>query len=100
MLALSSSLYGKIKQVTLREQLELRERQWAAFHRWEAEQPLPERDPGDIVADLGAIWDWLPSEVRTEDPDPEKLGIQKMRAAPPSCEPTIRRVRSRGGTPE
>ena len=67
--------------MTLREQLEIRDRQWAVFHRWEAAQPLPERDPAEILADLGAIWNWLPPEVRTEDPDPGKLGIQKMRAA-------------------
>jgi hypothetical protein len=67
--------------VTLKEQFELRERQWAAFHRWEATQPLPERSPATILADLGTIWHWLPPEVRTEDPDPGKLGIQKMRAA-------------------
>jgi hypothetical protein len=67
--------------VTLKEQLELRQRQWDKFHRWEAEQPVPERDPAEIVADLGAIWSWLPPDVRLEDPDPEKLGIQKMRAA-------------------
>ena len=67
--------------MTLKEQLELRERQWRAFHEWEATQPLPERDPAAILADLGAIWEWLPPEVRSEDPDPQKLGIQKMRAA-------------------
>ena len=67
--------------MTLREQLSIRERQWAAFHRWEAVQPLPERDPAEILADVGAIWNWLPPEVRTADPDPCKLGIQKMRAA-------------------
>jgi hypothetical protein len=67
--------------VTLKEQLEIRRDQWTAFHRWEASQPLPERDPAEILADLGAIWSWLPPEVRTEDPDPAKLGIQKMRAA-------------------
>jgi len=67
--------------MTLREQFRLREQQWAEFHRWEAEQPPRERDPAAILADLGAIWSWLPPEVRSEDPDPEKLGIQKMRAA-------------------
>jgi len=74
-------LCAKIGLVTLREQLAVRDRQWAAFHRWEATQPLPERDPAEILADLGAIWNWLPPEVRTADPDPGKLGIQKMRAA-------------------
>ena len=67
--------------MTLKEQLELRERQWAAFHAWEAEQPPIERPAADILADIGAIWEWLPPEIRLEDPDPEKLGIRKMRAA-------------------
>lgn len=67
--------------MTLREELDIRERQWAAFHRWESAQPLPQRDPAEILADLGAIWNWLPPEVRSADPDPRKLGIQKMRAA-------------------
>ncbi len=61
-----------------RERLE----QWRRFNEWEARQPLPPpRDPADVLADLSAILDWLPPEVRNEDPDPRKLGIQKMRAA-------------------
>ncbi len=67
--------------MTLREQWEIRRRQWEAFNRWEAENPPPERSAAEILADLGTIWSWLPAEVRTEDPDPGKLGIQKMRAA-------------------
>jgi hypothetical protein len=67
--------------MTLKEQLAIRQRQWDAFHRWEAENPPPARDPADVIADLGAIYSWLPPEVRNTDPDPEKLGIQKMRAA-------------------
>ena len=67
--------------MSTREQWELRRQQWEAFNRWEAEQPPIERDPGDILADLGAIWNWLPRDVREQDPDPEKIGIQKMRAA-------------------
>jgi hypothetical protein len=67
--------------VTLKEQLELRQRQWDAFHRWEAENLPPLRDPADILADLGTIWMWLPESVRLEDPDPEKLGIRAMQAA-------------------
>ncbi len=67
--------------MTLREQWEIRRRQWEAFHRWEAENPPPERSASEVLADLGTIWSWLPPEVRMEDPDPGKLGIQKMRAA-------------------
>ena len=65
----------------LRRQVEERERQWKKFHEWEARQPLEQRDPARILADLGTIYSWLPPEVRAEDPDPQKIGIQKMRAA-------------------
>ncbi|MBI3666585.1 MAG: hypothetical protein HY236_10250 [Acidobacteria bacterium] len=67
--------------MTLRQQLRQRQQQWAEFHRWEAQQPPVERAPADILADLGAIWSWFPPEVRTRDEDPQKLGIQAMRAA-------------------
>ena len=66
---------------TLREQFEERERQWKEFHRWEAQQPPLEREPARILADLRTIWSWLPPEVRVEDPDPEKRGVQAMHAA-------------------
>jgi hypothetical protein len=66
--------------VTLRDQVEARRLQWEEFHSWEAEQPLVERCPVDILADLGAVWSWLPEEVRTRDEDPERTGIQAMRA--------------------
>ncbi len=67
--------------MTLKEQYELRQCQWDEFHRWESEQPPIEREPADIIADLGAILSWLPISERLHDPDPEKIGIQKMRAA-------------------
>ena len=46
-----------------------------------AEQPLVERDPADAIADMGTILDWAPPGVLAEDPDPEKRGIQVLRAA-------------------
>lgn len=67
--------------MTLKERYELRQQQWNEFHRWEREQPHFEREPARIIADLGAILSWLPAEVRLRDPDPEKIGIQIMRAA-------------------
>ena len=69
------------RSATLREQVEERQRQWAEFHRWEARQPPLEREPARILADLGTIWSWLPPEVRAEDPDPQKRGVQAMHAA-------------------
>jgi hypothetical protein len=67
--------------MTLREQFDQRRKQWEAFDRWEREQVPAERAPSDILADLGAIWDWLPEDVRTKDPDPGKKGIQSMHEA-------------------
>ena len=63
------------------EQWRERKKQWEFFNRWEAEQPLGDRRPADSIADIGAILDWAPPEVLTEDPDPEKRGIQVLRAA-------------------
>ena len=65
----------------LREQVAERRRQWEEFNRWERAHPPPRRDPAAVLADLGTIWSWLPEEVRRHDPDPEKLGIQRMRRA-------------------
>jgi hypothetical protein len=67
--------------MTRKEQLDIRRQQWEAFNRWESENPAPAREPAEILADLGTIWNWMPPEVRAEDPDPQKLGIQRMRSA-------------------
>jgi hypothetical protein len=67
--------------MTLKEQLVERRRQWEAFNRWEEQLPPTERDPARILADLGAILSWIPQEDRLFDSDPEKRGIQILRAA-------------------
>jgi len=67
--------------MTLKEQLDERRRQWEAFNRWEEQLPPMERDPARILADLGAILSWIPRKDRLLDPDPEKPGIQILRAA-------------------
>jgi hypothetical protein len=54
--------------MTLREQIEQRRRQWEAFNRWEEQQPPLEREPGQILADLGAILRWIPEEDRLHTP--------------------------------
>jgi len=41
--------------------------------------PLRERAPAKILADLGAVLNWPPADVRRADPDPEKLWIQVMK---------------------
>jgi len=67
--------------MTLKEQYQIRQQQWDEFHRWESQQAPIERDAADIIADIGTILSWLPAGERLRDPDPEKTGIQKMRAA-------------------
>jgi hypothetical protein len=67
--------------MTFKEQLVERRQQWEAFNRWEEQLPPMERDSARILADLGAILSWIPREDRLLDPDPEKRGIQILRAA-------------------
>ena len=67
--------------MTLGEELRQRLAEFAEFNRWEASQPPVDRDPADILADLGVIWEWLPPEVRTQDQDPHKRGVQALHAA-------------------
>lgn len=66
--------------MTLRDQLKQRNLQWRSFNEWEAEQPPIERQPSAILADLGTLLSWFPAETRLQDPDPDKKGIQEMRA--------------------
>ena len=62
----------------LKEQVDDLNRRWKKFHEWEAQQPPVERSAAAIIADLGAIRQWLPEAVRVHDPDPEKKGVQAM----------------------
>lgn len=66
--------------MTLREQVEQYHRALAEFNRWESMHPAPERSSADIAADLGFLLSRVSREERLRDPDPEKLGIQRMRA--------------------
>jgi hypothetical protein len=38
--------------MTLRQQLELRKRQWEAFNRWEEQQPTIQRDPASVLSHI------------------------------------------------
>jgi hypothetical protein len=66
--------------MTLKDQVDEYRKRMAVLNRWESEQPPLDRSPAAIVADLGLIWTWMSVEERQFDPDPEKLGIQRMRA--------------------
>ena len=63
-----------------KEQWRAREEQWKKFHEWEDAQPLPERSTEEIFQYLNAILSLAPPQAVTEDPDPEKRGIQKLRS--------------------
>ena len=65
--------------MTLREQLQERERQWRLFHEWDERNPPKTRQLAAVMADLSAIWRRLPKDVRSFDPDPEKLGLKRLR---------------------
>jgi hypothetical protein len=57
---------------------DLRQKQWAAFRRWEESQaPLP-YTPEAAIASVGTLYEWLPPDARHRDDDPERKGIQRM----------------------
>jgi len=59
---------------------EFRQSQWEAFHKWEASQEPDPCPAAETAGDLGAILDWLPEDVRTQDSDSAKTGIRRMHA--------------------
>ena len=63
-----------------KEEIEQYRRRFEESNSWEARQPPTERSPAAILADLGFLWSLVSPEERLRDPDPEKLGIQRMRA--------------------
>ncbi len=65
--------------MNLKEQLRERELQWKLFHEWEEAHPPKDRNLEAVMADLSAIWRRFPEDVRTTDPDPEKLGLRRLR---------------------
>ena len=66
--------------ITREEWIE-RKTQWERFNRWQAEQPQVEREAAELIADVGAVLDWMPELVYMEDLDIEKRGIQILRSA-------------------
>jgi len=67
--------------VTLAEQWKQREAEFRLFRYWETVNPPGDRPLAEIMADVSAMWNRLPEDVRTIDPDPEKLGVQRMHLA-------------------
>ena len=63
-----------------KQEWELRQSQWDAFHKWEASQDPDPCPPAEAIGDLGAILDWLPEDVQRQDADPAKTGIRRMHA--------------------
>jgi hypothetical protein len=66
--------------MNLKEQVEQYRRRMDEFNRWERHQPSIGRSPAAILADLGFLLSHVSPERRLSDPDPQKLGIQRMRA--------------------
>ena len=50
------------------------------FNGWEAAQPPIERASAAGIADLGFLLGFISPEDRLRDPDPLKLGVQRMRS--------------------
>jgi hypothetical protein len=66
--------------MTLKEQVEQYRSRMGEFNRWERRQSPIERSPAAILADLGFLLSQVSAERRLSDPDPQKLGIGRMRA--------------------
>ncbi len=64
-----------------RQQWEERERQWREFHAQEGEPLVCVREPSAVLADLSFLLKLVPAEELLDDPDPDKAGIGRMRAA-------------------
>jgi hypothetical protein len=64
-----------------REELLALRRRMAEFQRWKDDHPTPPREFSAVLADLSWLLGFIPPVERRRDPDPEKLGIQRMRAA-------------------
>ena len=53
---------------------------WAEYQEWAETHSGPDpRSPAAIMRDVDWLYANVPREIRTTDPDPEKLGIQNMR---------------------
>lgn len=47
------------------------------FSEWERTHPcFP--SPADAIADLGALLQWIPKDLRSSDPDPDRDGIRTL----------------------
>ena len=54
--------------------------QWSEYQRWAEGHSEPDpRYPAEIMKDIDFLYRSYPPEVRSTDPDPEKLGIQDLR---------------------
>ena len=63
-----------------KEEIEQYRRRMAALGECEKRWPSPLRDPAAVLADLSFLLSFVAPAELLRDPDPEKLGIQKMRA--------------------
>ena len=57
---------------------ERRRQQWLEYRRWAESEPPALHPPEEALADLGAILEWIPRQVRLEERDPQRLGVRRM----------------------
>ena len=62
-----------------KEEFELRKRQWAEFNRFKRSEVRPVYNPEQVLDFISTILEWAPQDVRTQECDPERLGVQRMR---------------------
>jgi len=55
-----------------------RQQQWAEYRRWLDSAPPVEHPLEHVIADVGAILEWIPESERAKDHDPDRLGVQRM----------------------
>jgi hypothetical protein len=62
-----------------REDLKEWSRRWREYNVWEEANAAPDpRTPQEIMSDVELLYRNMPEEVRLNDPDPEKLGLQHV----------------------
>jgi hypothetical protein len=64
--------------LTMQQLLRRRARGLEAFAAWEQDHPPAERELCAVLADVGALRELLPPEVRRANPDPTYQGVQRM----------------------
>ena len=71
----------RIRLMALKQQVEEYRRRMEEFNRWESENPPPQKPAKAVLADLSFLLRYVSPDELMRDPDPEKVGVQKLRRA-------------------